>query len=119
VRGAGAKPPPNAAGIDKATLAKLKRGEIAIDSRLDLHGLTQAEAHRALDRSLASAVRGGARLLLVITGRGAGGDGVLRRALPGWIASGPHASRVLRLEPAQPRHGGGGAWYLYLRRQRP
>jgi DNA-nicking Smr family endonuclease len=109
---------PRAAGIDKATLARLKRGEIAIDARLDLHGLTQAEAHRALDRSLDAAVRGGARLLLVITGRGAGGDGILRRALPGWIASGAHAARVLRLEPAQPRHGGGGAWYVYLRRQR-
>ena len=114
----GAKARPQNPGIDKATLAKLTRGEIAIDARLDLHGLTQVEAHRALDRALDSGARRGLRLLLVITGKGPGGDGILRRALPGWIESGPHAARVLRVVPAQARHGGGGAFYVYLRRQR-
>ncbi len=89
-----------------------------IDVRLDLHGLTQARAHRALDHFIDQAVARGARTLLVITGKGVGGDGVLRQMMPRWLAEGPHTARVLRVEPAHVKHGGGGAWYVYLRRQR-
>jgi DNA-nicking Smr family endonuclease len=110
--------PRAAAGIDRRTLARLRRGDIALSGRLDLHGMTQAEAHAALDDFVDRGVRRGARLLLVITGKGSGGDGVLRRMLPRWIQAGPHAGRVLRLETAHARHGGEGAWYLYLRRSR-
>jgi DNA-nicking Smr family endonuclease len=118
-----AKPPagPRAqpgTGIDRATLARLKRGDIPISGRLDLHGMTQADAHAALDGFIGRAASAGKRLLLVITGKGSDGDGVLRRMLPRWINSGPHAARVLRIEPAHARHGGGGAWYVYLRRDR-
>jgi DNA-nicking Smr family endonuclease len=118
-----AKPPagPRAqpgTGIDRATLARLKRGDIPISGRLDLHGMTQADAHAALDGFIGRAASAGKRLLLVITGKGSDGDGVLRRMLPSWINSGPHAARVLRIEPAHARHGGGGAWYVYLRRDR-
>lgn len=105
-------------GIDRATLARLKRGDIPISGRLDLHGMTQVDAHAALDGFIGRAADGGRRLLLVITGKGSDGDGILRRMLPRWINSGPHAARVLRIEPAHARHGGGGAWYVYLRRDR-
>ncbi len=105
-------------GIDRATLARLKRGDIPIAGRLDLHGMTQADAHAALDGFIGRAAATGKRLLLVITGKGSGGDGVLRRMMPRWIHAGPHAARVLRIEPAHARHGGGGAWYVYLRRDR-
>ena len=105
-------------GIDRATLARLKRGDIPISGRLDLHGMTQADAHAALDGFIGRAAAAGKRLLLVITGKGSDGDGVLRRMLPRWINSGPHAARVLRIEAAHARHGGGGAWYVYLRRDR-
>ena len=105
-------------GIDRATLSRLKRGDIPISGRLDLHGMTQADAHAALDGFIGRAASAGKRLLLVITGKGSDGDGVLRRMLPRWINSGPHAARVLRIEPAHARHGGGGAWYVYLRRDR-
>jgi DNA-nicking Smr family endonuclease len=105
-------------GIDRATLARLKRGDIPISGRLDLHGMTQADAHAALDGFIGRAASAGKRLLLVITGKGSDGDGVLRRMLPRWINSGPHAARVLRIEAAHARHGGGGAWYVYLRRDR-
>lgn len=105
-------------GIDRATLARLKRGDIPISGRLDLHGMTQADAHAALDGFIGRAAGAAKRLLLVITGKGSDGDGILRRMLPRWINSGPHAARVLRIEPAHARHGGGGAWYVYLRRDR-
>lgn len=111
------KPPPEL-GIDKSTLAKIKRGEMEISARIDLHGMTQADAHAALDAFVARGVARGARLLLVITGKGSGGDGVLRRQLPHWLQAGAHATRILRLEPAHVRHGGSGAWYVYLRRRR-
>jgi len=115
-----AVPAPRAApGMDRRTLERLRNGDIAPHIRLDLHGMTQSEAHAALDDVLGRAVRRGARLVLIITGKGSGGDGVLRRMLPRWIQSGPHAARVLRLETAHARHGGDGAWYAYLRRARP
>ena len=110
--------PPHELGIDKNTLAKLKRGEMEIAARIDLHGMTQAHAHAELDAFLGRAVARGARLLLVITGKGSSGDGVLRRQLPHWIHASPHHGRVLRIEPAHVRHGGGGAWYVFLRRRR-
>jgi DNA-nicking Smr family endonuclease len=57
-------------------------------------------------------------MLLVITGKGSGGEGVLRGGVPRWLASGEHAARILKVEAAQPRHGGGGAFYVLLRWQR-
>jgi DNA-nicking Smr family endonuclease len=112
-------PPPNP-GIDRRTAERLRKGEIAIERRIDLHGMTQDDAHAALDRFVRQAWKEGKRMLLVITGKGsiAEGGGVLRRQVPRWLAVGEHAPRLLRVEPAQPRHGGGGALYVLLRRQR-
>jgi DNA-nicking Smr family endonuclease len=107
-------------GIDRRTAERLRKGEIAIERRLDLHGMVQDDAHAALDRFVRQAWTDGKRMLLVITGKGivSEGGGVLRRHVPRWLSAGEHAARVLRIEPAQPRHGGGGAFYLLLRRQR-
>jgi DNA-nicking Smr family endonuclease len=110
-------PKPNP-GLDKRTAERFRKGEMAIDRRLDLHGMTQERAHAALDRFVRQAWADGLRVLLIITGKGSGGEGVLRRSLPQWLAAGEHAPRVLRLETAQPKHGGGGAFYVLLRRQR-
>jgi len=107
-------------GIDRRTAERLRKGAMEIDRRIDLHGMTEANAHAALDRFVRQAWRDGARVLLVITGKGSvrEGGGVLRRNLPRWLATGEHAARVLRIESAQPRHGGAGAYYVLLRRQR-
>jgi DNA-nicking Smr family endonuclease len=105
-------------GLDRRTAERLRKGEIAIERRIDLHGMTQDHAHATLDRFVAGAWSDGKRMLLVITGKGSGGEGVLRRGVPRWLAAGEHAAHVLRIETAQARHGGGGAFYVLLRRQR-
>ncbi|MBI1244615.1 MAG: hypothetical protein GC202_06385 [Alphaproteobacteria bacterium] len=105
-------------GLDRNTARRFERGEMPIDSSIDLHGLTQARAHESLDRFVASAVKAGARVLLVVTGKGRQGEGVLRRHVPEWLRAGPHAGRILRIASARIQHGGEGALYILLRRQR-
>ena len=83
-----------------------------------MHGLTQQRAHAALDRFMAEAVSAGLRMLLVVTGKGKQGEGVLRRQVPEWLRGGPFASRILRLANARLPHGGEGALYVLLRRNR-
>ncbi len=106
--------------LDRRTAERLKRGQIAIESQLDLHGLTQEEALTALDAFLWQAWDAGQRCVLVITGKGTAreGGGVLRTLIPSWLADGNHRDRVLAVETAQPRHGGDGALYVMIRRQR-
>jgi len=90
---------------------------IKIDARIDLHGMTQAEAHGALAHFMASTAKAGCRNLLIITGKGRGGEGVLRTNLPRWLESLPEAGSVLALRPAAPKHGGDGAFYLLLKKK--
>jgi DNA-nicking Smr family endonuclease len=96
------------------------RGSQAIDARLDLHGLTQGEAHAALLRFLREAAARGARLVLVITGKGtAGGErGVLKRQVPQWLALPEFRGLVIGFESAHAAHGGEGALYVRVRRPR-
>lgn len=107
-------------GIDKRTDEKVRRGRAAIDGRIDLHGLTQSEAHDALIGFVRRSYAQGRRLLLVITGKGGmpRGEGVLRSSVPRWLHESPVRDLVLAVHQAQPHHGGGGAYYVYLRRRR-
>jgi DNA-nicking Smr family endonuclease len=111
-----------AAGYDRANAERLKRGRHPIEARLDLHGLTQAEAHRALTAFLRDARAAGKRCVLVITGRGSGkehpGVGVLKSAVPRWLDEPAFRPHVLAIAAAQPRDGGSGALYVMLRRTR-
>lgn len=106
-----------APGADRRQLARLVRGEVAPEARVDLHGLDAAGAERHLRRALLRAHDGGARCVLVIHGRGRRSDGpaVLREAFPDWLAAPPIGPRVLAFATAGPRHGGAGASYVWLR----
>lgn len=106
------------AGIDKSTRRRLAQGQLAIESRLDLHGMTAAQAERRLAGFIDSATRQDQRCVLVITGKGVGGTGVLRRLVPEWLKSPPLAKRVLAISSARPGDGGDGALYVLLRRRR-
>jgi DNA-nicking Smr family endonuclease len=111
-----AKPQPPQ--LDGSTERKLTRGLLAIDATLDLHGMTQTQAHNALDRFVGRQLGTPARVLLIVTGKGKTGDGVLKRLMPEWLMAGPYASRVLKIVSAARNHGGGGAFYVMLRRKR-
>jgi DNA-nicking Smr family endonuclease len=110
--------PARPAGIDRRNWLRLKRGKIEIEGSVDLHGLTQEQAHGQLARFLADAQGAGLRAVLVVTGKGGLQGGVLRHMVPRWLNEGHNCQRILAIAPAQPRHGGSGALYLLLRRKR-
>ena len=103
--------------LDRRSWLKLRRGSYPIDARLDLHGLTQAEAHARITAFLAAAQARGNRCVLVITGRGLRTGGTLREATPRWLETEPNRGRILSFVKAQLHHGGEGALYVLLRRR--
>ncbi len=105
-------------GLDGNTMRRLTRGEIAPTAKLDLHGMTEAAAHGALTAFMLSAHRRGDRLVLVVTGKGSGGPGVLRQNVPRWLEEAPMAKIIAEKRWAHRRHGGEGALYVYLRKKR-
>ncbi|HCM84388.1 MAG TPA: Smr/MutS family protein [Alphaproteobacteria bacterium] len=98
-------------------MTALKAGSVKIDAKLDLHGLTQRQAQGELNHFMKKQIMRGARILLVITGKGKEMQGVLRQALPGWLMTGEWKNDVLTLHPAHAKHGGDGATYILLRRK--
>jgi DNA-nicking Smr family endonuclease len=112
-------PAPPLAPLGRRMKQRVARGKEAIDARLDLHGLTQAQAHSALLRFLHNAHARDARLVLVITGKGRGSEpGVLRRQVPQWLGLPEFRSFVVGFEDAHIAHGGEGALYVRVRRMR-
>ncbi|MCP3983356.1 MAG: hypothetical protein GY723_03150 [bacterium] len=109
-----------AEGIDPAHRDRLARGEVPIDSELDLHGLSKRDAGPLVRAALEEAYQQGDRCLLVIHGRGHGSElgPVLREALPEWLTAPPAGRRVMAFATALPRDGGQGACYVLLRRRR-
>jgi len=110
-------------GVDKRTAGRLKRGKLPVEGRLDLHGLSQSEAERALVAFLARSQDRGHRCVLVITGKGGerrGEDfertGVLRRMVPLWLNAPANRARILAFDEARAQHGGAGALYVLLKR---
>ncbi len=113
--------------MDQKAFGKLKRGKMKPEGRIDLHGMTLERAHPVLTEFILAAHGRGKRLVLVITGKGKMRDdggpipvrhGVLRHQVPQWLTMPPLASAVLQISQAHISHGGGGAYYVYLRRHR-
>lgn len=114
--------------LDARTLRDLRRERVAIDARIDLHGLRAAEAHHALRRFLTRSQQAGARVVLVVTGKGLSKGrgvvddpfvelGVLRRHVPLWLGDSALVSVVAGFAEASQTHGGAGALYVRLRRR--
>jgi DNA-nicking Smr family endonuclease len=121
---------PSAGGLDRQTARKLDKGHLAVEARLDLHGMRQRDAHAALRKFLKWAQSQDYRHVLVITGKGAPRaegqsfyeeevKGVLRQAVPHWLSHGDLAPLIVSFSEAPRRLGGGGALYVRLRKFRP
>ncbi|MDP8997322.1 MAG: Smr/MutS family protein [Pseudomonadota bacterium] len=125
--------PPPLASFDRRTAQKLGRGKVEPEARLDLHGTGLEDARFALLQFLASRRAQGIRMVLVITGKGASHfaqhtlhgvshfhsperQGKLRREVPRWLEEAQFRIHVVGFQPAHPRHGGGGAYYVRLRK---
>jgi DNA-nicking Smr family endonuclease len=122
-------PSPSGTSLDRQTARKLETGRLPVEARLDLHGMKQRDAHVALRKFLKWAQAKGHRHVFVITGKGAAADerrsfyegeerGVLRQAVPHWLAGSELASLVVSFSPAPRRLGGEGALYVRLRKGR-
>jgi DNA-nicking Smr family endonuclease len=107
-----------AVDLDRRSMDRLARGRMRPEATLDLHGMTRAAAHAALGAFLVRSHAGGARCVLVITGRGRLGEGAIRAELPRWLNAAALRPRILGFATAQPRDGGAGALYVLLRRAR-
>jgi DNA-nicking Smr family endonuclease len=112
--------------MDAKTHGRMTRGKLTPEARIDLHGLTLAEAHPELIHFILNAQSAGLRLVLVITGKGKRGEdhgpiphrmGALRHQVPQWLRLPPLGQAVLQVSEAHLKHGGSGAYYVYLRRR--
>jgi len=112
--------------MDRKTFDRMARGKLSPEARIDLHGMTIAEAHGELIRFVLNAHADGLRLILVITGKGKRRDdhgpipqrmGALRHQVPHWLALPPLGPAVQQVATASLKHGGEGAYYVYLRRR--
>jgi DNA-nicking Smr family endonuclease len=119
------------AGLDQRKADRLRRGELEIDARLDLHGMTQDAAHASLSSFMQRAAAQNHRCVLVITGKGSPRQrdddtagvmpvraGILRSAVPRWLAEPNLRALIVAVHPAAPQHGGDGALYVLLKRRR-
>ena len=117
--------------LDRRTSEKLRRGQLPIEARLDMHGMTQAKAKTSLLSFILRAYNSGLRCVLVITGKGSSSkgtgedavwlqaeSGVLREATPQWLNDPAIRPKILSFCQARPKDGGQGALYVLLKRQR-
>ncbi|MBT5001145.1 MAG: DNA mismatch repair protein MutS [Tateyamaria sp.] len=113
--------------MDRKAYARLMRGKLRPEGKIDLHGMTLERAHPVLTSFILSAQSQGKRLVLVVTGKGKQRDdggpipvriGVLRHQVPQWLNNPPLSLAILQVTQAHVRHGGGGAYYVYLKKAR-
>lgn len=103
---------------DRGGEKRIRRGKLEIGATLDLHGHTQESARSTLVRFLHAAQARGDRTVIVITGVGRAGQGVLKQRVPEWLAEGELRGRIAGYAQAHRSHGGAGAYYIFLKRPR-
>ncbi len=114
--------PVTPAGLDRRTARRLKRGQLAVEARLDLHGRTQEQAHDALREFVQESRMARRRCVLVITGKGSvasGRGGVLRQMVPRWLNEPALRRHIVAITNAPESSGGAGALYVLLKSREP
>ena len=113
--------------MDYKSFEKMRRGKLMPEAYIDLHGMTVLKAHPALSHFVQSSYDKRLRLVLVITGKGNskndfdlsnGGRGILRRQVPQWLSAPSLTNFVLQVHPSHAKHGGAGAFYVYLKKNK-
>ena len=94
---------------------KTRRGQIAIEATIDLHDMTQVKAFQVLQNAIISASNRNHSCILVITGKGLSGAGILRQSLPRWVNDPALRPLIASYAQAHIRHGGSGAWYIFIK----
>lgn len=128
--------PGQLAGLDRRSGEKLRKGQMPVEAKLDLHGMTQESAHASVVRFIAAQHAAGARCVLIVTGKGgraadpyqrkavpgrftfSPGRGILKEALPRWLNEPRLRAHIIAVQPASRSHGGEGAVYVLLKRKR-
>ena len=105
------------AGIDRSSARRVRQGRMDIDDIIDLHGMTQAVAWTRLCAFIQRAAFSGNRTVLIITGKGRAGQGILRARVPEWLKEPPLFQLIIAISDAQPCDGGTGAFYVRLKRK--
>ncbi len=105
-------------GVDKSTAKRLTGGKFHVEAQLDLHGKTQDEALHLLRNFINNSHSSGKRNVLVITGKGNKNDGILKNQVPRWLNNTGLRERIIMFSYAKPRHGGDGALYILLKKNR-
>ena len=106
------------AGIDRSSAKKLQKGKMVLEARIDLHGLSQFAAYQRLQHFIQKSRQEGLRTILVITGKGKAGRGVLRENVPQWLSESPLSEAIIAFGASRPQDGGAGALYVRLKRAR-
>lgn len=118
---------PNSQTLDGSWDKRIGAGRIIPEMTIDLHGYTAAAAHQRLEHGLGEAIRDGVRVILLVTGRAPRRDvnrmdlplrGIIRSSIGDWLAASRHAGAIAAVRNAHPKHGGAGALYIVLRRNR-
>lgn len=106
------------APIDDPTVKKLAKGRLPIEARVDLHGMSQVQAYRTLSNFVEDSYRSSMRIVLVITGKGRISEGILRNAVPNWLKENELSTYVSGYRAAHISHGGSGALYVRIRKNK-
>lgn len=111
---------PSSFQVDANLKKRFEKGDLPIEGKIDLHGMTLVQAHHRFTQFITGKIKEGARFILVVTGKGtsSGGEGVIRKNLPLWCDAVNLKPHILQIKQAQPKHGGSGASYILLRRQK-
>ena len=102
--------------LSKKNIRNFKKGNVFIENRLDLHGFNEVEAKNLLENFINQSVENGKRLILVVTGKGQKGEGVIKKNIVSWLNTKDLRNKILAVNYASNKHGGSGALYILLRK---